>query len=187
MNQHSSLRPTGRGPAYLRAINEDPEVASMSFDSLYNRFAPYVASVALHLLGDDTYVEDIVQEVFLNCFRKLDTLCNTEHARRWLVKVTVRKARRRLRRKKITEFLRLSDPCFPEPSMPSVTADERAAMVLLYSLLERLPVDCRLAWSLRFLDGAKLTEVAHACGCSLATAKRRIHVAHRTIMGEDHE
>ncbi len=187
MTRHSSLQSTERGPAYLRVVNKDPGGAPLNFDSLYDRFAPYVASVALHLLGDDTYVEDIVQEVFLVCFRKLDTLCNLEHARRWLVKVTVQKARRRLRRKKIAEFLNLSDPRFPEPSMPSVTADERAAMVLLYSLLERIPVDCRLAWSLRFLEGAKISEVAHACGCSQATAKRRIHAAQCVVVGDDHD
>lgn len=187
MNRHSSSRPAGHERGHLRVVNEDSGVLPMSFDALYDRFAPYVASVALHLLGDDTYIEDIVQEVFLACFRKLHTLCNTEHARRWLVKVTVHRARRRLRRKKVAELLHLSEPRFPEPSMPSVTADERAAMVLLYSLLERLPVDCRLAWSLRVLEGAKISEVAHACGCSEATAKRRIHAAHRMIMGDDHE
>ncbi len=187
MNRHSSLRPTERGPTYLRVVHEDPGGASLNFDSLYDRFAPYVAAVALHLLGDDTYVEDVVQEVFLSCFRKLDTLCNIEHARRWLVKVTVQKARRRLRKRKVTEFLHLSDPRVPNPSLPSVTADEQAAMVLLYSLLERLPVDCRLAWSLRYLEGAKIDEAAHALGCSPATVKRRILTAHRAIMGEDHD
>ena len=187
MGENSSLRPTGREPAYLKVVKDDAGEAPICFDMLYDRFAPYVASVALHLLGDDAHVEDIVQDVFLNCFRKLDTLCNLDHARRWLVKVTVQKTRRRLRKRRFAELLHLAEPRFPEPAMPSVTADERAAMVLLYSLLERIPVDCRLAWSLRFMEGAKIHEVAHACGCSPATAKRRIRAAHLMIVGEDHD
>ncbi len=186
MNRNSSLRPTRRDVTHLQVVKEDSEGAPLRFDSLYDRFAPYVAKVTLHLLGDDTFVEDIVQEVFLTCFRKLDTLCNIEHARRWLVKVTVQKARRRLRKKKIAQFLGLSEPGIPEPSMPSVSANDRAAMTLLYSLLERVPLDCRLAWSLRYLEGAEILEVANALGCSPATAKRRIQTAQRKILGEDH-
>ena len=187
MTRNTPPHRTNGGAAYLQVVDEDHREAPMSFDAIYDRFAPYVASVALHLLGDDTYIEDIVQEVFLNCFRKVDKLCSMEHARHWLVKVTVQTARRRLRKRKAAEFLHLSDPIFPEPAMPGVTADERASMVLLYSLLEQLPVNYRLAWSLRYLEGAKITEVAHACGCSLATAKRRIRRAQRVIVGADHD
>ena len=36
------------------------------------------------------------------------------------------------------------------------------------------PADERIAFSLRFIDGMELTEAASACGCSLATIKRRL-------------
>jgi RNA polymerase sigma-70 factor (ECF subfamily) len=35
----------------------------------------------------------------------------------------------------------------------------------------------RIAWTLRMVEGLELAEVASACGCSLATAKRRIAAA----------
>lgn len=171
----------------LSSVRDDINDALLDFDSIFDRFAPYVASVALRLLGDESCVDDVVQDVFLDCFRKFDSLCNLEHARRWLVKVTVRKASKRLRKKKVAQFFTLSDPRCPEPSIPLVTADERAELVMLYCLLERLPVKLRLAWSLRYLEGAEISEVAYACGCSPATAKRRIREVQQVIMGDDDE
>jgi RNA polymerase sigma-70 factor (ECF subfamily) len=44
----------------------------------------------------------------------------------------------------------------------------------VYTLLEHLPVDARIAWTLRQVEGEQLEAVAAICGCSLATAKRRI-------------
>ena len=38
-----------------------------------------------------------------------------------------------------------------------------------------------VAWMLRNVEGHALQEVADACGCSLATAKRRIALAQRRV------
>ena len=51
----------------------------------------------------------------------------------------------------------------------------------LYAALAALPVDERLAWTLRHVEGSTLEEVAVGCGCSLATAKRRIARVSRTL------
>jgi RNA polymerase sigma-70 factor (ECF subfamily) len=176
-----------RSPVRLVAVHEDVLTPRLNFDQLFDRFAPYVAAVALRLLGDASQVEDLVQEVFLDCFRTINKLNNLEHARRWLVKVTVRKAVRRLRKKKIAIALGLSDSDVSDLPMPSATADERGAISLLYCLLARMPVNYRMVWSLRFLEGAEIQEIADACGCSVATVKRRLREASRMITGESHD
>jgi RNA polymerase sigma-70 factor (ECF subfamily) len=51
----------------------------------------------------------------------------------------------------------------------------------LQAVMERLPVNDRIAWVLRHLEGEPLDRVAEICGCSLATAKRRIAAAHQRI------
>jgi RNA polymerase sigma-70 factor (ECF subfamily) len=45
-------------------------------------------------------------------------------------------------------------------------------------------VEHRVAWTLRYVEGEKLERVAEHCGCSLATAKRRIAAAHAKIQSE---
>jgi RNA polymerase sigma-70 factor (ECF subfamily) len=44
-----------------------------------------------------------------------------------------------------------------------------------------VPTQPRIAWILRFVEDYRLDEVADACGCSLATAKRRIAAAQTVV------
>ncbi|MGH7439658.1 MAG: sigma factor-like helix-turn-helix DNA-binding protein [Polyangiaceae bacterium] len=48
-------------------------------------------------------------------------------------------------------------------------------------MLGTLPTDDRIAWLLRHVQGERLQDVALACGCSLATAKRRIAAAQQVV------
>ena len=54
-------------------------------------------------------------------------------------------------------------------------------VALLYSVLNRIPAGPRAAWVLRYLLDEPLDRVAEMCGCSLATAKRRIAAAERLL------
>jgi RNA polymerase sigma-70 factor (ECF subfamily) len=56
------------------------------------------------------------------------------------------------------------------------------ALRCLYEILEKLPAELRIPFSLRFVDKMELTEVAEACDCSLATIKRRISKAERRFV-----
>ena len=59
--------------------------------------------------------------------------------------------------------------------------EQQVILARVYRELDRLPTEQRLAWALRHLEGETLTSVAELCGCSLATAKRRIRAAHEAI------
>ena len=62
-----------------------------------------------------------------------------------------------------------------------VGADERRLIAQVYRALDRVPIRDRVAWVLRNVEGESLQQVAELCGCSLATAKRRIARAHAKI------
>ncbi len=172
--------------SHLSLVRTAPLDQVLGFDELFERYAPYVAAIASKLLGDESDVDDIVQEVFFDLSHNLDRIADTDHARRWLVCVAVRKTRRLLRKRKLRALIRL--PLCPtvDPPMPTASADDRATVIQLFVVLERLPVNHRIAWALRFLAGAELTEVSEACNCSLATAKRWIRAAQQVIVGEEH-
>ena len=48
------------------------------------------------------------------------------------------------------------------------------ALRAVYVILDETAPEDRAAFTLRYLEGMELTEVAEACGCSLATVKRRV-------------
>jgi RNA polymerase sigma-70 factor (ECF subfamily) len=151
---------------------EDPdELVAAAF----RRYSRYVAAVALRLIGRDDELDDVVQEVFLAALRGLPRLREAEAVKGWLATVTVRVAGRRLRRRRLRTFLGLDHaPDYERLAAPDAPADERALLSRVYLALDALPVRERLAFCLRHVEGEPLERVAELCGCSLATAKRRI-------------
>lgn len=143
--------------------------------TLFHRHASYVAGVATRLLGRDHEVDDVVQDVFLIALRGLHALREPEAARAWLTKVAVRLSIRRLRWRRVRRTLGMdATPGYEELPDHSLAPEQRAIMARVYALLDRLPAADRVAWTLRHVDGQSAEAVARLCGCSLATAKRRI-------------
>jgi RNA polymerase sigma-70 factor (ECF subfamily) len=156
--------------------------ASLDFDALFERHAGYVARVAARMLGrDDADVDDVVQEVFCTALPRLDRIHSEDAARPWLMTVTVRTVQRILRRRKWRRLL-LGESSAAEVPATGVTADQRVLLARIYRTLDEIEPGSRVAWILRYVEGERLEDVADACGCSLATAKRRIAAAQELLM-----
>jgi len=161
------------------------EVDTRSLDAVFRAYSRYVATVAARLLGRDDEVDDVVQTVFLTALKGLERLREPKAAKGWLATVTVRVASRRLRFRKVRAMVGLDDtPEYVETVVaPGATPDERVLLSRVYTVLDELPVNERIAWTLRYMEGERLEDVARIAGCSLATAKRRIAAAQEAIEG----
>lgn len=168
--------PAGNRPS------EPPVEQALDLDGLFRRYAPYVAAIAHRLLGRDEDVDDTIQEVFVAAVRGLHALRDPAAIRGWLARVTVRVARQRLRKRRVRVFLGLDEPVVYDSVVDrSASAEQRALLARVYSVLDDLPANQRIAWSLRHIEGEPLENVASMSGCSLATAKRRIAAAAQRI------
>jgi len=153
----------------------------VEFEELFARYGHYVAKLAARMLGSgDAEVDDVVQDVFWIASRRLSQIADMIQARGWLATVTTRVVRRRFRRRQFRRLFHAS-PQRTEVPAAGATAEQRALLARLYEVLAGIPTEQRLAWSLRYLEGEPLDAVAAACGCSLATAKRRINAAKKVI------
>jgi len=156
-------------------VQEEPD---SSLEWVYRKYSPYVASIALRLVGRDGDVDDIVQEVFLQALKGLAQLREPGALKGWLATVTVRVSRRRLQLRKLKSWVGLDeDTGYESVASPSASPEQRALLSRVYRVLDEISVDQRLAWTLRMVEGEQLEAVASLCGCSLATAKRRIAAA----------
>jgi RNA polymerase sigma-70 factor (ECF subfamily) len=154
----------------------------LDLDTLFRRYSSYVAAVAYRLLGRDEEVDDTVQEVFLAAVRGLGSLRDPDAVKGWLARVAVRSARRRLRKRRLRSFLGLDDASVSGSVVdPGASPEQRALLARVYRALDGIPVNERLAWALRHIEGEPLESVAVLSGCSLATAKRRIAAAARSL------
>jgi len=161
-----------------------PAVAApLTLEEAFRSYASYVARVAYRILGREGEVEDVVQDVFLKAHRGLASVRDPGAIKAWLATLTVRVARRRIRSRWWRELLDHDHRW--EPAAAATLSPELGALVgELYGVLDRLPVDQRLAWTVRHIEGERLDKVALLCGCSLATAKRRIAAAQARIDAE---
>jgi RNA polymerase sigma-70 factor (ECF subfamily) len=176
----------GAPSATLKLVAPDasaPGPAEVRFEDVFRTYSAYVARVALRLLGRDDEVDDVVQDSFLAAHRGLKNLRDPAGMRGWLATVTVRVCRRKLRLRRMWSMVGLEDAGAHLPSREA-SPEARALLVHLYSLLDRLPADERIAWVLRHVEGEQLEAVARLCGCSLATAKRRIAAAQARLEQE---
>lgn len=162
-----------------------PAVAPLDLASAFRAYGRYVAWIGMRILGRREDVDDLVQDVFLDAVRGIDRLRDPGAAKAWLATLTVRKARRVLRKRRMMRFLGMDEGAdYGEIVDETASSSQRVMIADLYRMLDTLPTEERLAWTLRHLEGEQLDRVAELCGCSLATVKRRIAAAHAVMGGE---
>jgi RNA polymerase sigma-70 factor, ECF subfamily len=147
-------------------------------EALYRRYVKAVWRTALHMLGNRADAQDVVQDTFVEAFRDVEKLRAHAALRPWLLRISVHQAHRRFRRRKFLRRLGLDrsiddaplDKLLHEDASPELRGELRS----IEGALRNVATTERLAWILRYVDGHSLEEVADACGCSLATVKRRL-------------
>ena len=156
------------------------EGADWAREALFCRHARLALGLAHRLLPHDSEIDDIVQDCFVSALRQLGTLKNRQAFAGWLGSIVVHAVRKRLRRRKLLSRLGLRAPEEIDPdAVASPTAPPEVAIELrrVYELLERLPVEQRIALVLRRVDELEIPEIAAYMGLSISTVKRRLKAA----------
>jgi RNA polymerase sigma-70 factor (ECF subfamily) len=141
---------------------------------LYDRYAASVRGMTHRLLGADTELDDIVQDVFVAAITSIRRLRDPSMLKSWLLGIAVGKVRDSLRarwRRRWLSFLphdELPDHAAAETETQSDVARE------IKALLDHLPPEERLALLLHRLEGLSLEEAAAASNMTVSTFKRRL-------------
>jgi len=141
----------------------------------WHRFAPMVRRMVIRTLGPSSDVDDVCQEVFMTFFERIGTLREARTAPAFIISITAFKIRHHLRWRRVRRWLSFSGHV-QDLDGHAVRADSepREALARFFEILDRLsPLD-RTAFSLRFIEGLELLDVAAALDMSLATTKRRL-------------
>ncbi len=153
---------------------------------LFRRYAPQLERLITHVLGYDSELADILQETFAAALRSLGGLKDPEALKPWLFSIATRTAKKalrtRARRRWLRHFTDDEDEARHEPSVEPQNPESLRAAREVYAILERLSVDDRLVFALRYINELELAAVATLCGVSLATAKRRLRKAEKRFV-----
>jgi RNA polymerase sigma-70 factor (ECF subfamily) len=171
-----SARPTeGDAAALARALRAGEAWAECA---LLEQHTGHLEQLLTHILGERDDLDDLVQEVFVRAFERVDELREPRALRGWLTAIAVFVAREAIRARRRRRWL-LFLPPEETPEIPCADAspEMRAAVRAFYEVVGRLGADDRIAFTLRFVEGMELTDVAAACDVSLSTIKRRLKKA----------
>lgn len=191
MTQGASFAQTTTGGVASLGPSEDDEVLveglrrgeQAARRELFERFSPHVERVLVRVLGRDPELSDALHDTFVQAFGSVSSLRDASALKAWLSMVAVYTARGIIRRRKVRRWLRFWAPeDLPEMPAHGPSAEDAWAVARVYELLDRLPPDHRIAFSLRYIEEMSLQEVAEACRCSLATVKRRLSRAQTTFL-----
>lgn len=157
-------------------------VSEEELGDLFKRYASYVATIGIRLLGRDDELDDLVQEVFIEAYRGYHQLRSPAAVKAWLARITVRRAVRRLRRRRLRSFFSLEElPADARLADDGATPEQSAEIASTYRMVERLPVRQRVVWVLKHVEGETLDSIAEICRVSKATVQRRLRAAERAL------
>ncbi len=152
-----------------------------SFEPLVKKYQPRVFATARRYARRESEVEDIVQEVFIKAFQKLESFRGDAPFEHWLMTLAVRTCYDFLRshqRNRETVFTELTqtesdwlDHFVAEPGDTSENAD--AAKQLVDRVLSQLSPAARMIITLQEIEERSVKEIAALTGWSLPLVKVR--------------
>jgi RNA polymerase sigma-70 factor (ECF subfamily) len=145
----------------------------------WRRFYPIVISTLRRLLGPGDDLPDLAQDVFARFFAKLRDLRKQGSIRAFVTGIAFRRAREEIKRRRVRRTsANLVLHHLNELSLARITDPERRhAAGRLYGMMSHLSENDRSAYTLRFVEGLELNEIALALQISLSTVRRSIRRA----------
>lgn len=151
--------------------------------TFFDVHAAMVERILSRILGRDTELADLLQDVFVRALDGIGRLNDPRLLRPWVAGIAVTTARETIRRRARRKWLRLVPGyALPDVAIPPADSEAREAVRRAYAILDALGSDDRIAFCLRNIEGMELADVARACGTSVSTVKRRLQRAEQRFV-----
>lgn len=136
---------------------------------LYKIYYKPMYNVSLRMIGDETEAEDIMQEAFLNAFRKIGSYEGKVSFGAWLKKIVVNRSLDYLKKKKI-QFEEINDRMnIPEESGLMQFEEEKVEKIR--AAISQLPEKFRIIINLFMVEGYGHDEIAEMLQISSASSR----------------
>jgi len=156
-----------------------------AFEFLYHLHSRRVYALCLRMVNNPSDAEDLMQEAFLQLFRKIGTFRGESAFSTWLHRMTVNVVLMRLRKKSLScGFARRNDGSDDETGgprkdigAPDLRLSGAVDRVNLERSVEKLPPGYRTVFVLHDVQGYEHNEIADIMGCSVGNSKSQLHKA----------
>lgn len=167
-----------------------------AFVRLLEKFKPRLVDFAVEIVRDRETAEDIAQETFLRIFRARESYRPTAKLSTWIYTIVTNLCYDELRkhRRQVSLESMLGHPPTAEdqlswpgtlrsggPPRPDVQVERKELAALVRDIMQTLSREHQEVICLRIDEGLGYAEVAERLGCSVGTAKSRMHYAMKKL------
>jgi len=155
-----------------------------AFEQLYRAHAGRLYTLIVRMVASAETAEDLLQEVFLNAYRKVSSFRGDSSLGTWLYRMAVNHCLDYLRgrhNKMARTTDSIEDDGIAEPAAPLVAS--AIQRLDLERAIARLPDGCRTAFVLHDVEGFQHHEIATMLGISEGTSKSQVHKARVKLRG----
>lgn len=153
-----------------------------AFEELYRQHAARLYSLACRMLGNRSDAEDLLQDIFLLAYRKLDHFRGESTLATWLYRLAMNVCLDHLRSRaarmgQVTDSLDDDGRGIRAPAGSDSPPDRALVRLDLERGIAALPEGCRAAFLLHDVEGLEHHEIATILGIAEGTSKSQVHKA----------
>ena len=158
------------------------------FEILMRRHNQRLYRAARAIVGDETEIEDVLQQTYMNAFAHLHQFAARSQFSTWLTRILINEASRRRRKLQersgadpvevLDESMAASRRAEPNPEHRAYARELRR---VLEEAVDALPDTYRIVFMLRDVEGMSTSETALALGLADEAVKTRLHRGRATL------
>ena len=164
------------------------------FEKLVRAESPRLYRIILRIVGDAAEAESVMQETYLQAYRRLSTFRRESKFTTWLYAIGINLARAALRKAKRTTRLDEADIDRMQPTFskgmyvetfdtwnPQKLAEREDLKRIVHQAIEKLPYDYKTIEILRDIEEHSTAEAAAVLNITEGAARVRLHRARQTL------
>ncbi len=164
------------------------------FEKIVRRESPRLFRVIRRIVGDDDEAESVMQEAYLQAFRRLDRFRGESKFTTWLFAIAINLARAAIRKSRRFSTLEAADVDRLQPRFsrgmyvetfdswnPQKIAELQDRKRIVRKAIDRLPPDYRDVVTLRDIEELSTAETAAVLNVSEGAVRVRLHRARQAL------
>ena len=138
---------------------------------LYKRYSGVLFSICLRYSPNKTEAEDNLQDAFITIFNKAEQFKEKGSFEGWIKRITVNTVLQKYRKQKVFD---IKDEGQIEDTIDDDIVDEGLPLDYLLGIIQELPDQYRLVFSMYVMDGYSHKEIGEMLGISNGTSKSNL-------------
>lgn len=158
---------------------------SKAIDFLFDKYYQMLCQRCARIIHDPKYAEDIIQELFINIWKKREALVIKYSLKAYLLRATTNRSLNHLRNNKI-KFQEIEDDLIQNNGCAQLNLELNDTRKALDAYIDKLPPKCKTVFILSRFEQLRHREIAELLNISVKTVENHLAVALSRLRAKMH-